>query len=245
MLSLKNVTARVGRKTILHNVSVAFARGKTYAIMGPNGSGKSTLARVIMGDPTFRLTRDSRITYGRGARAIRLDRLSSDKRARHGIFLSAQTPPTIDGVTVRDVLRTAAVNEERSALDVSRAISHYARELAINDDLLARPLNAGASGGERKKLEVLQMAILNPQYIILDEIDTGVDVDALKTIGTFLTAYVADTRKTLIIITHATRILRYLTPDVTLVLRNGRIAQRGDATLAAAIERDGFSQEDH
>lgn len=244
MLSIKNLTATVDKKIILHNISIAFRPGKVYAIMGPNGSGKSTLARVIMGDPTFDIKRSSSITLGHGKDALNLLKLSADKRAHAGIFLSQQSPLAIPGVTVRDLIRVATKNTAQrsghTALDVKKELEHLAQMLKIPDELLNRSLNDGFSGGERKKMEVLQMALLNPHYIFLDEVDTGVDVDALKTIAHFLKKYIKDTKKTLIIITHATRILRYLTPDQTIVIRSGRIVAKGDATLAQNVEKSGF-----
>ncbi len=241
MLSLKNLTVAVGKKVILHKVSIAFRAGKVYAIMGPNGSGKSTLARAVMGDPIFTLDKNATITRGIGKNAIHIERLSADRRANAGIFLSHQSPLALPGVTVRDLMRAACNGADRTALTIKEDLERYAKALDIPDELLNRSLNDGFSGGERKKMEVLQMALLDPDYIFLDEIDTGVDVDALKTIAHFLKKYVTGTKKTLIIITHATRILRYLTPNQTIVIQNGRITHKGDATLAKTIEKNGFS----
>ncbi len=244
MLSLKNFSVSVGDKEILHNLSVVFHPGKIYAIMGPNGSGKSTLARAIMGDPSFHIGTDALMTLTCENTTHDLKELSTDKRARLGIFLSQQSPPTIDGVTVRDVLRASLMDVRKkaghSALDLKKEIEKTARTLAIPVELLDRSLNDGFSGGERKKMEVLQMALLDPHHIILDEIDTGVDVDALKTIATFLADYIKDTTKTLIIITHSTRILHHLPPEQTIILRNGQIVATGDITLAQRIEEHGF-----
>jgi len=237
MLSLSHWSARAGNKDILHDIALDIAPGTITAIMGPNGSGKSTLARTVMGDPTF--------TLGDGARLMcdgtDLTHASADVRAREGIFLSAQSPLAISGVTVRDLMRAALTERGVQALDVKKRLERTAAQLAIPDELLDRSLNDGFSGGERKKMEVLQMALVDPRYIILDEIDTGVDVDALKTIATFLHACVADTDKALVIITHATKILDHLTPTHTVVLRDGRIAAQGDAALAYTIEQEGFA----
>ncbi len=241
MLSLKKFTVSVDKKTILHNISITFRAGKVYAIMGPNGSGKSTLARTVMGDPIFTLDKNATITRGIGKNAIHIEHLSADKRAHAGIFLSHQSPLALPGVTVRDLMRVACKNANHTALTIKENLERYAKALDIPDELLNRSLNDGFSGGERKKMEVLQMALLDPDYIFLDEIDTGVDVDAIKTIARFLKKYITGTKKTLIIITHATRILRYLTPDQTIVIQNGRITHKGDATLAKTIERSGFS----
>lgn len=236
MLSLKNITASADGKEILHDISLALRPGRIYAVMGPNGGGKSTLGRAIMGDAGLHLGVRSRILLDRQD----ITTLSADKRAALGVFLSAQSPLAIPGVSVRDILRTALAGSSRTALQVKEQIDATAAQLGIASELLDRGLNDGASGGERKKLEVLQMALLNPRYIVLDEIDTGVDVDALRTIARFLKKFVADTTTTLVIITHATRILRYLVPDETIVIANGRIAARGDAALARTIEQNGF-----
>lgn len=238
MLTLKNLTvkAREEKKEILTNLSATFRPGKIYAVMGPNGSGKSTLARTVMGDPAFSLTRTSQITLARKP----IKNLSPDKRAALGIFLSMQSPLEIPGVTIFHLLRAATKHCGGSARELKKQIDTYAKALKIPDELLTRSLNDGFSGGERKKMEVLQMAILDPQYIFLDEIDTGVDVDALKTIAHFLKKFVKGTDKTLVIITHYNRILKYLKPDTTLVIKNGKIKKRGDATLAKQIEKKGF-----
>lgn len=236
MLSLTNWTASVDAKEILHNIELSFAPGTIYAVMGPNGSGKSTLGRTIMGDPTFTLSDTARLTLD----DTDLTEATPDARAATGIFLSAQSPLAIPGVTVRDFMRTTLVARGAKAIDVKNNLERIAQELKIPGELLSRSLNDGFSGGERKKMEVLQMALLDPRYIILDEIDTGVDVDALKTIAEFLKNFVADTDKTLIIITHSTKILSYLTPTHTVVLKSGTIAATGDADLAHQIERDGF-----
>lgn len=238
MLSIKNLSASAGKKKILKDISVTFRPGKIYAVMGPNGSGKSTLARTIMGDPAFTTASKSVITLNRK----NITNLTPDKRAQAGIFLSAQSPLEIPGVTVAQLLRRATAGQKRSALALKKEIDHIAHNLKIPDELLSRSLNVGFSGGERKKLEVLQAAILDPQYIFLDEIDTGVDVDALKTIAQFLKKFVKDTKKTLVIITHYNRILKYLPPHEVIVIRDGKIVTKGDKKLAQAIEKKGYDQ---
>jgi len=238
MLTVKNLTVKPKneKKEILTKLSLTVRPGKIYAIMGPNGSGKSTLARTIMGDPAFSLARPSVLTLDKKS----IKNLSPDKRAKMGIFLSMQSPLALPGVTVFSLLRASTKDRIKRARELKKTIEHYARALKIPSELLTRSLNDGFSGGERKKMEVLQMAVLNPRYIFLDEIDTGVDVDALKTIATFLKQFIKKTDKTLIIITHYNRILKYLTPDETIVIKNGKIKKRGDATLAKEIERHGF-----
>lgn len=151
-----------------------------------------------------------------------------------------QSPLAIPGVTVFSLLRAATQETGITAKELKTKMDQYASDLKIPAELLTRSLNDGFSGGERKKMEVLQMAVLNPQYIFLDEIDTGVDVDALKTIAQFLKKHLKETDKTLVMITHYNRILKYLTPDVTLIIKDGAIVKRGDAELAKMIEKKGF-----
>ncbi len=236
MLSIKKLTVSVQKKEILTNISTIFRPGKIYAIMGPNGSGKSTLARTIMGDPAFGVAQKSSITLNR----TEITKMSPDKRAKLGIFLSAQSPLEIPGVTVFQLLRRACSSQGFTAVELKKKVDFIAAELKIPDELLSRSLNVGFSGGERKKLEVLQAAILDPTYIFLDEIDTGVDVDALKTIAQFLKKFVKETKKTLVIITHYNRILKYLPPCEVIVIRDGKIIKKGDKELPHLIEKDGY-----
>ncbi len=236
MLSLKNISVKAENKEILHDISLDFDNGKIYAIMGKNGSGKSTLARTIMGDPRMIITHGS----------IMLDELSINDhtaydRAKKGIFLSPQSPLAIHGVTVQQLLRTALPRDTHPSKKLLEIIAHTAQELEISKDLLSRSLNENFSGGERKKMEVLQAAILDPRYIILDEIDTGVDIDSLKTITQFLNTIINNApQKTIIFITHYNRILSQLPVDEVIIMRDGTITQKGDATLAQKIEFDGY-----
>lgn len=235
MLQLKNLTVSVGRKTILDSVDFAFEDGNTYAVMGPNGSGKSTLAYAIMGHPAYHLSKSSRIFFDKK----RIDELTPDKRSQQGIFLSFQSPLSLSGVTPFQLLRLARSGKEEP-LAVKERLDRYAKELKIHEDLLHRSLNEGASGGEKKKLEVLQAAVLDPKVIIFDEVDTGVDIDALKVIAKFINSNKKN--KTYIIITHYNRILKYLKPDKVLVLVGGKLAKTGDYRLAHTIEKKGYEQ---
>ncbi len=242
MLKIKNLTVSVTdansqSKEILRKVSLEFASGQIYAIMGPNGSGKSTLARVIAGDPIFTVSDESQISLN----TQDITDWKPEQRAGAGIFLSFQNPPEIPGVTIRDLMRTACSGGARSALEIKQQLEQFAEELQIPTELLNRSLNEGFSGGQRKKMEVLQMALLDPDYIILDEIDTGVDVDALATIAQFLRKFTAGTNKTIIIITHYNRILEHLQPNKVIILKNGQIAQTGNSDLADKISAKGFN----
>lgn len=234
MLTLQNLTASIGEKKILKDISFAFQPGKTYALMGPNGSGKSTLASAIMGHPHISYSRATRILSG----TKNLKSLSPDVRARLGIFLSFQTPLEIPGVTVFDLLRLA-LEKELDPVALHTQVKAYAKELKIKDELLKRSLNVGFSGGEKKKLEALQAVMLKPSFALFDEVDTGVDVDALKTISRFLKKHLPQ-ETTLVFITHSTRLLKYVSPDEVLVIKDGQLVATGPAALAKKIEQAGF-----
>ena len=241
MITLENLSASIESKKILSNISFVFKPGKTYALMGPNGSGKSTLASAIMGHPNIRYSRASKIFIGgKPARPTggNIKTLSPDKRAALGIFLSFQTPLEIPGVTVFDLLRIA-LEKKMDPVTLHREVKAYAKELKIKDELLKRSLNEGFSGGEKKKLEALQAVMLKPQFALFDEIDTGVDVDALKTISQFLKKHLPK-ETTLVFITHSTRLLKYVSPDEVLVIKSGRLVKSGKASLAKFIEEKGF-----
>jgi Fe-S cluster assembly ATP-binding protein len=235
MLEIRNLTASVEGKTILKNVSVAFEAGKTYALLGPNGSGKSTLASVVAGHPSFSLGEGSRILF----EGENVAELSADARAKKGVFLSFQSPLALPGVTIYQLLRFA-LDKKMDALSLRKKVKAFAEELHIQEGLLARSLNDGFSGGEKKKMEVLQWAMLEPKLAIFDEVDTGVDVDALKTIAQFLKKYRKE-NQTFVFITHSTKLLETLEPDETIVIKDGGIVRQGDGRLAMEIiEKEGF-----
>ena len=244
MLAIKHLTASIEGKTILKDISLEFEAGKIYALIGPNGSGKSSLANVIIGHPSFVVDRNSQITFEGETLFGKIDEsdfveASTDERARLGIFLSFQSPLAISGVTAEGLLRLA-VSDHLNALEVRQSIEKYAKELRIAPELLRRSLNDGFSGGERKKMEALQWALLEPKLAIWDEVDTGVDVDALKTIGEFLKKH-KQADQTFVFITHSTKLLDILKPDETIVIKNGEIERQGDGNLAIEIiEREGF-----
>lgn len=233
MLKLQNVTAKIGDKEILKKINFEFEKGKIYAIMGPNGSGKSTMAYTIMGHPGYELGPKSKITFEKED----ITELESNERAEKGIFLSFQTPLALSGVRVYQLLQLA-LQGKKDPLKIREEAKKYANELKISEELLNRSLNEGASGGERKKMEVLQAAVLDKKLLVFDEVDTGVDVDALKSISQFLMKHRED--KTYIVITHYNRILHYLKPDYVLVINKGTIVKVGDHTLAEKIEKEGY-----
>ncbi|MCX6730480.1 MAG: Fe-S cluster assembly ATPase SufC [Candidatus Roizmanbacteria bacterium] len=232
MLSLQNIQVKVGDKEIITDFSYQFEKNKIYAIMGPNGSGKSTLVQSIIGNPLYSLSKKSSIEFN----SKKITNLSPDKRAQLGIGITFQTPIALQGISVFQLLRLALKNVD--VLKLYEDIEHLAKELKINKELIDRPLNEGASGGERKKLEVLQMAILNPSIIFFDEIDTGVDIDSLKTIFTFLKKYKQD--KTFVFITHYSKIFTYLKPDEVLVMKQGKLAATGGKEMIQKIEKKGY-----
>lgn len=232
MLSLHNIQVKVGEKEILKGFSHIFETGKIYAIMGPNGSGKSTLVQTIIGNAQYSLAETSSIVFNKKI----VNNLSPDKRAKLGIGITFQTPLALAGISVFQLLRLAI--KDMDVLKLYEKIEKIAKELKIKKELIDRPLNEGASGGERKKLEVLQMALLNPSIIFFDEIDTGVDIDSLKTIFTFLKKYKKD--KTFVFITHYSKIFAYLKPDEVLVMKEGRLAAQGGREIIKTIEKKGY-----
>ncbi len=215
MLTLKDLSVSIGKKKILNNLNFVFEKGKTYAVMGPNGSGKSTLAYSIMGNPLYQIDKGHMTFNGEDITSLEVN-----ERAEKGIFLSFQSPLSLSGVKVYQLLQMA-LSGKKNPLQIRQEAKKIAEELKISEDLLSRSLNDGASGGEKKKMEVLQAAVLDKQLLIFDEVDTGVDVDALKTISQFLKKHQGD--KTYIVITHYNRILHYLKPDKVLVIANGEL----------------------
>lgn len=234
MLALKHLTVAVDNKEIVHDLSYSFARGKIYAIMGPNGSGKSTLAQSVMGHPAYTFAKNSRIVFKKND----ITALKPDKRAQCGLFLTFQTPLSLSGVTIYQLLRFM-LDKKMDPVAIRTKTKQYAKQLKISEELLARSLNDGFSGGEKKKMEVLQAVMSGAQLIFFDEIDTGVDIDALKTIAQFLQSLKSD-GKTFILITHYNRILKYLKPDVVLIIQNGQLTATGTASLARKIEKEGY-----
>lgn len=235
MLTIKNLSVSVGKKKIVDNFSFTFSKGKVYVIMGPNGSGKSSLAFAIMGHPSYRTSTNSRIFFNKD----RVDKLAPEKRAEKGIFLSFQTPLSLSGVSVRELLHLA-LSKKMDPLVIRQSVNKYAQELRISEELLSRSLNEGASGGEKKKLETLQAAVLDKEVMIFDEVDTGVDVDALRAIAAFLKKHKKE--KTYIVITHYNRVLKYLAPDKVLILIDGKLQREGDRKLANLIEKVGYEE---
>lgn len=241
MLKIENLEVATDNKKILNKFNLIINDGEIHAIMGPNGVGKSTLSRAIMGDSNYKITNGSIIFDGDN-----LIPLSTDERAKKGIFLAMQYPMEIEGVSNQDFLRTAisAVNNKRIGLyDFILKCEKGAEELSMNKELIHRSLNVGFSGGEKKKNEVLQIKLLCPKFIILDELDSGLDVDSLKIVSENIKKYKEENPNTsILIITHHPKVLEYLKPDYVHVMDKGTILKTGTYDLAIEIEKNGFGE---
>lgn len=236
MLTIKNLSVSVEGKKILKNINFTFEAGKTYAVMGPNGSGKSTLASVVMGNPIYSLSAGSVIKY----QNKKINDLLADERAKKGIFLTFQTPLALSGVTIYQLMRYA-LNGTMDPLAIRQGVQKYAKKLGVPEEMLSRSLNEGFSGGERKKMEMIQAGMMAPQLVFFDEIDTGVDIDALRKIATFIKKMKTQDN-TFVLITHYNRILKYMKPDVVIVLVDGHIVKVGDAKLGERVEKEGYAK---
>lgn len=241
MLTIKNLHAAVEDKEILKGIDLEVKAGEVHAIMGPNGSGKSTLSSVIAGKEDYKVTEGSVILDGED-----LDDLAPEERAHKGIFLSFQYPIEIPGVTVTNFIKTA-INETRKAKgleelpakDMLAKIRETAEMLEIDRKFLSRSLNEGFSGGEKKRNEIFQMAMLEPKLAILDETDSGLDIDALKIVANGVNK-LKSKDNAVIVITHYQRLLDYIVPDFVHVLYNGKIVKSGGKELALELEEKGY-----
>lgn len=241
MLSIRNLDVIVESKNVLNDFNLDIEDGSIHVIMGPNGVGKSTLSRVIMGDNNYKIEKGDILFNGES-----IKKLSTDVRSKKGIFLAMQYPLEIDGVSNQDFLRTAMSNrlgKKVGLYDFIVQCEKATEELKMNKNLIHRSLNVGFSGGEKKKNEVLQIKLLKPSFIILDEIDSGLDVDSLKTVAMNIMDYKRENPKvSLLIITHLTKILEYIKPDFVHVITDGKIVSTGDYSLALEIEKNGYQE---
>ena len=237
MLDIKNLKVSIEEKEVLKGVSFSVGKGEVVALMGPNGSGKSSLSNTIMGNPNYEVTDGKIELLGENL----LD-LSVDERARKGVMMAFQNPVAVSGVTVRELLLSSmrARGEKVSALEVKNKIEKIADELKMERELLSRGVNEGFSGGEKKKLEVLQMKLLSPKLLILDEVDSGLDIDALKTIAFSVTEEVKEKGMSVLVITHYQRLLKYLVPDKVVVLKEGRVVDQGVGEIVERLEKEGY-----
>ncbi|MDR6760792.1 MAG: Fe-S cluster assembly ATPase SufC [Flavobacterium sp.] len=241
MLSIKNLHASIGDKEILKGINIEVKAGEVHAIMGPNGSGKSTLSAVIAGNENYEVTDGEVFLDGED-----LADLAPEERAHKGVFLSFQYPVEIPGVSVTNFMKTA-INETRKANgqeempanEMLKVIREKSELLEIDRKFLSRSLNEGFSGGEKKRNEIFQMAMLEPKLAILDETDSGLDIDALRIVANGVNKLKSD-KNAIIVITHYQRLLDYIVPDFVHVLYNGRIVKSGGKELAYELEEKGY-----
>lgn len=240
VLKISNLSACVDNKEILKDFNLTIKSGEIHAIMGPNGTGKSTLSKVIMGDPDYQITGGT-ITFD----DQNILELPVWERSQLGIFLGMQMPPEIEGVSNADFLRTALHNKQKESFklfDFIKKIDHSVEQLKMSKEMIHRGVNQGFSGGERKKNEILQMYMLEPSIVLLDEIDSGLDVDSLRIVGENVMNYYELAKPSILLITHYQRLLDYIKPDFVHIMKDGHIVQSGGSELVDYIEQNGYDQ---
>ena len=240
ILNIDNLTVEVEGKTILKDFSLEIKSGEIHAIMGPNGTGKSTLTKVIMGDDNYKIVKGT-ISYNGKV----INDMPVNERAKLGIFLGMQMPMAIEGVTNADFLRSALRAKEGDnfkLLSFIRDVDKLTKKLHMDPEMIHRGINDGFSGGERKKNEILQMNILKPDVVLLDEIDSGLDVDSLKLVGESVMDYYKERKPAILLVTHYQRLLDYIKPDFIHIMKDGRIVLSGDNKLASKIEEEGYDK---
>ncbi len=242
LLEIDNLYAKVADKEIIKGLSLTIYEGEIHALMGPNGAGKSTLSHILCGKEGYEVTSGSIIYRGKD-----LLKMSTEERAREGIFLCMQYPVEIPGVPTSSFLKYAvnAVRKynnlpELDTVEFMKTLRNEAQKLGIDTEMLKRPINVGFSGGEKKRMETLQMAMLKPQFTILDEADSGLDIDALKIVAEGINS-LHNEHKSLLVITHYQRLLNYIIPDYVHIYADGRIVKSGGKDLAQKLEETGYS----
>lgn len=237
-LEIKNLNVEIDGKKILDNINLKFEKGKVYAIMGPNGSGKSTLANVLMGNKKYNSSGEIILENKE------ITKLSPNERAKKGLFMSFQYPSEISGITLSNFLRTsyASINEKKPNLfKFLELMKKTAKSLNLDESFFSRYVNENFSGGEKKKSEILQMLVLNPKIAILDETDSGLDVDSLKIVSRGIKKFM-NPEKIVIIITHHRKILDYIKPDKIIIIDKGKVIKQGNSELIEEIEKLGFKK---
>ena len=242
MIQIKNLKASVEGKEILKGLSLSIGKGEVHAIMGPNGSGKSTLSYALSGKEGYEVSGEIKFNKQN------LLELNTEERAQEGVFLALQYPIEIPGVFTNNFLRTslnsirkANGKSQLNAIEFLKIVKEKSKELKIDEQMLSRPLNVGFSGGEKKRNEILQMSLLEPSFVIMDETDSGLDIDALKIVSNGVNA-LRDPDRSFLIITHYQRLLNYIKPDFVHVLSDGKIVKTGDWKLALDLEKEGYGQ---
>lgn len=237
-LHINNLHVRIEEKEILHGVDLEVQKGEIHVIMGPNGSGKSSLANSLMGHPKYEITDGTIVLDGED-----ITELDPHKRSKAGLFLSMQEPPEIEGVTVSTFLRAAVearTEEKQHPVKFFKQLQAQMETLGVKKEVATRYVNLGFSGGEKKRAEILQLSVLNPTYAILDETDSGLDVDALRVVSEGINNFRNEDHGVLLI-THYNRILQYVVPDVVHIMVDGKILKSGGKELAEQIEAEGYN----
>ena len=240
LLNIKDLNVSVEGKEIVKEINLDIKEGEVAVLMGPNGSGKSTLSFALMGHPNYKVTQGSIMFKGED-----VTKASPTERSQKGMFLSFQYPSEISGVTIANFLRTALNTRRKEKInpaDFRKMLKEKMKELHFDEQFANRYVNEGFSGGEKKKAEMLQLAVLQPSLAILDETDSGTDVDALKIIGNTINTLHKTTNMGILLITHYNRILQYVSVDKVYIMENGQIVRSGDIALAHQIEKEGYKK---
>ena len=239
-INITDLCVKTSEKEVLKGLNLDIKKGEVHVIMGPNGVGKSTLSNVIMGNPLYKVTSGDIKVDGKS-----ILKLSTDERAKLGIFLSFQNPVDVEGVTTSEFIKQAINSNRKEPISLYEYIDELEKnkdEVGLSKDMLHRSLNMNFSGGEKKKNEILQMKMLKPKFIILDELDSGLDVDSLKIVCENVNKYLKDNKDTsVLLITHYFRILEYIKPKYVHILKDGRIIKSGNISLAKKVDKDGYS----
>ena len=237
LLKIENLHVSVGDKELLHGINLTVEKGKVHVIMGVNGAGKSTLMHAIMGNPAYKITKGRILFEGQD-----ITELSVDKRAKLGIFLSFQSPVAVAGITMENFIRTAKTTvsgQQQKVFAFKKLLKERMNNLSMDASYAERYLNDGFSGGERKKSEILQLRLLEPKLAMLDETDSGLDVDAVRIVSKNISEY-HNENNSILLITHLNQILQLIKPDVVHILIDGQIVREGGAELADEVEQNGF-----